>query len=57
MNSRDRHLAQWIDRLSVDDQHQLNELLDLLSQILQEIPSLESVPESEAKRTGWGKAA
>ena len=57
MAGRDRHLSQWIDRLSLDDQRELNGLLDQLLAVLVENHSAHSVPESESKRTGWGKAA
>ncbi len=56
MESRDHHLAQWVDHLSTVDQQHLCDLLDRLMQVLMEGPLLETSPESDA--TGkWGKAA
>lgn len=56
MDSRDRHLAQWIDHLSKPEQQHLSGLLDRLLIVLEEIPSSQSLPESDSARK-WGKAA
>lgn len=56
MDSRDRHLAQWIDQLSMAEQQQLLGLLDRLLVVLEAIPSSESLPETDSARK-WGKAA
>jgi DNA-binding MarR family transcriptional regulator len=56
MHSRDRHLSQWIDQLSSDDQKQIVELLDRLLVVLAGNPLPEAEPESDASRK-WGEAA
>lgn len=56
VDSRDRHLAQWIDQLSMPEQQQLFGLLDRLLIVFEDIPSSESVPDHDTARK-WGKAA
>lgn len=57
LNSRNRLLSQWIDRISAADQSQLSALLDRLLLVLAELPQLETESESKESRPGWGKAA
>lgn len=54
--SRDRHLAQWIDQLSMKDQQQLSLLLDRLLDILAQAPQSKTTSESDTARK-WGEAA
>ena len=61
MQSRDRHLSQWIDRLSTVDQQQLCDVLDRLLVVLSENPLSENplsetTPDANTSRK-WGKAA
>lgn len=54
--SRDQHLAQWIDQLSMNDQQQLSRLLDRLLDILVQAPLSQTTSESDTARK-WGEAA
>ncbi len=54
--SRDQHLAQWVDQISIKDQQQLSQLLDRLLEILTQAPQSITTPESDAARK-WGEAA
>ena len=61
MQSRDRHLSQWIDRLSTVDQQQLCDVLDRLLVVLSENPLSENplsetTPDADTSRK-WGEAA
>ena len=56
MQSRDRHLSQWINRLSITEQQQLCEALDRLLDVLSENPLSETAPGSDTSGK-WGKAA
>ena len=57
IESRDRHLAQWVDQLSSGDQAKLSGLLDQLLLALAESPPAGQLPDAESARTDWGKAA
>ncbi len=54
--SRDQHLAQWVDQLSMKDQQQLSLLLDRLLEILAQAPQSKTTSESDTARK-WGEAA
>lgn len=55
LDGRDRHLAVWIDQLSLAEQTQLCGLLDRLLSILELTPAASSPQPSPA--TEWGQAA